>query len=54
MERLAAIHRDPEDIIPQRLKNGNEDQFPLRRPNARFVIKEETSARTLGNGRDAP
>ena len=33
---------------------GHEDQFPLPRLSARYVIRQETFAGTHGNGRDSP
>jgi hypothetical protein len=41
-------------VIKPRSLKGHQDAFLRRRLSARYRFSEETLARTLGNGRDAP
>jgi len=40
--------------VPQTAVLGHEDPFPPPELSAFYVIRQETFAGTLGNGRDAP
>ena len=61
-QSLLDVHNSSNDGFPLNLVKsdrcggsamGHEDQFPLRRPTARSVIRKRTVAATKGNGRDA-